>query len=179
MFSTVLINPDDADNNGRPDDQEVNCAQLFEGSEMPANTVCVNSSDSAGEVGKEPSTNVAAIDAFMALAPADIPDNLASVSDVEFMLRLISFKVTTANAGDTIQMIFHFSEPIPANFECWKWDPDNGWYDYPAHIVSASADRRSITMEYRDCDFGDLDGIANGVVIGSSRFWCGSCRWRR
>ncbi|MBW2487694.1 MAG: hypothetical protein JRE72_09750, partial [Deltaproteobacteria bacterium] len=48
---------------------------------------------------------------------------------------------------------------------CYKYDPINGWQDYSAHIVAISADRKSITLEYQDGGFGDLDGVENRVVI--------------
>ena len=106
----------------------------------------------------------------MSMDCADIPDSLEDVSDIELMMGCLSFKATTNNVGDTIQVVFHFSEPLPQNVECWKWDPVNGWYDHSGNIVSISADRMSITMEYEDGGLGDLDLLANAVVIDPAGF---------
>ena len=54
---------------------------------------------------------------------------------------------------------------MPPEAICYKYDPVNGWQNYHDHVVAISADRRSVTLEYKDGDFGDLDGVANKFVI--------------
>ena len=114
------------------------------------------------QVGIESSTNVVSIDALKSVDPQTIPENLQGV---ELLVGLISFKVEVVQPGDIVEIIFHSSEPMPLEAKCYKYDPINGWQDYSAHIVSISPDRKSITLAYKDGDFGDVDGVANKFVI--------------
>ena len=77
----------------------------------------------------------------------------------------MTFKAEVDQVGDIMEVTFHSSEPMPEAVKCYKYDPINGWQDYSAHVVSISPDRKSITLEYKDGDFGDLDGVANKLVI--------------
>jgi len=124
--------------------------------------VCVDTLTGNAQVGIESSTNVAGIDAFRSVDPQTIPENLQGVA---LLIGLMSFKVEVDQVGDIIEIIYHISEPMPADAKCYKYDPINGWQDYSAHVVSISPDRKSITLEYKDGDFGDLDGVANKFVI--------------
>ena len=132
-------------------------------------TDCVDSPDGTAMLGMQAGANVASIDGFSWLDAADIPDNLAGVSNIEVLMGLMSFKVTVIDPAQPIQITFHFSEALPEGVECWKWDPDTGWYKY-AHIVDISADRMSLTMEYQDGVLGDLDKLVNGVLIDPAGF---------
>ena len=162
-FSTIAQSEDDQDpQNGIPDDQEAECLGIFNPGEVPANTVCVNTMVGNAQVGIEGSTNVTSIQAFRSVDPQTIPENLQGV---ELLIGLISFKAEVDQVGDTMEIIYHSSEPIPAEAKCYKYDPINGWQDYSAHIVAISPDRKSIALEYKDGDFGDLDGVANKFVI--------------
>lgn len=161
-FSTIAQSEDDQDSVGIPDDQEADCLGIFEPGEMPPNTVCVNTLVGNAQVGIEPSTNVAAIQAFRSVDPQTVSENLHGV---ELFNGLISFKAEVNQVGDIIEIIYHSSEPMPPEAKCYKYDPINGWQDYSEHIVSISPDRKSITLEYKDGDFGDLDGVANKVIV--------------
>jgi len=162
-FSTIALSEDDQDpQNGIPDDQETDCSGIFDPDPEPLNTVCVNTLVSNAQVGIEGSTNVVSINAFRSVDPQTIPENL---KDVKLLIGLMSFKAEVDQVGDIIEITFHSSEPMPLEAKCYKYDPVNGWQDYSAHIVSISADRKSITLEYKDGDFGDLDGVANKFVI--------------
>jgi parallel beta-helix repeat protein len=167
-FSTIAQSEDDQDpQNGIPDDQEADCLGIFEPGEVPPNTVCVDTLVGNAQVGIESSTNVVSIDAFRSVDPQTIPENLQGV---ELLIGLMSFKAEVDQVGDTMEITYHSSIPMPIGVECYKYDPINGWQDYSAHIVSISADRKSITIEYKDGDFGDLDGVANKIVIDPSGF---------
>ena len=84
---------------------------------------------------------------------------------MELVIGLMSFKAEVDQIGDTIEIIYHTSEPMPPGAKCYRYDPINGWQDYSAHIVAISPDRKAITVEYQDGNFGDLDGVANKFVI--------------
>jgi hypothetical protein len=160
-FSTIAVSEEDQDQNGIPDDQEADCLAIFD-DEIPDNTVCVDTLVGNAQVGIEPSTSVVSIEAFQSIDPQDIPENLPGV---ELLFGLMGFKAEVANVGARMEMIFHSSVVLPPGVKCYKYFPDNGWQDYSAHIVAISGDRKSITVEYKDGDYGDLDGVANKFVI--------------
>ena len=162
-FLTIAQSEDDQNPpNGIPDDQEADCLGIFDPGEIPSDTVCVDTLVGNAQVGIEGSTNVANIKSFRSTDPQTIPENLQGV---ELLIGLMSFKAEVEQIGDIIEIIYHSSEPLPPEVKCYKYDPINGWQDYSAHIVSISPDRKSITVEYKDGDFGDLDGVANKFVI--------------
>jgi len=162
-FSTIAQSEDDQNpQNGVPDDQEVDCQGIFDPGGVPSNTVCVGTLVSNAQVGIEASTNVASIEAFRSVDPQAIPESLQGV---ELFVGLMSFKVEVDQPGDIVEIIFHSSETLPPGVKCYKYDPISGWQDYSAHIVSISPDGKSITLEYKDGDFGDLDGVANKFII--------------
>ncbi len=167
-FSTITMSEDDQNpQNGIPDDQEADCLGIFDPGEVPPNTVCVDTLVGNAQLGIEGSTNVTSIESFRSIDPQTIPENLQGV---KLLIGLMSFKAEVDRIGDTIDIIYHSSEPMPDGVKCYKYDPINGWQDYSAHIVSISADRKSITIEYKDGDWGDLDGVANKIVIDPSGF---------
>ncbi len=161
-FSTIAQSEDDENDNGIPDSQEADCLGIFDPGEIPPGTECVDALVGNAQVGIEGSTKVVSIDAFRSVDPQEIPENLQGV---ELLIGLMSFKAEVDQVGDTIEIIYHTSEPMPAGAKCYKYDPINGWQDYSAHIVAISPDRKSITLEYKDGDFGDLDGVANKFII--------------
>jgi hypothetical protein len=165
-FTTVDDSPEDNNpEDGIPDGQEADCLAIFDPDEVPQDTVCFNTVVGNAQIGMVGLNNVTSIEACGSVDPATIPEDLQGV---ELAMGLISFKAKCNQPGDIIEIIYYSSEPIPAGAKWYKYDPNNGWQDYSAHTVSISADRKSITVEYQDGGFGDLDGVANGVIIDPS-----------
>jgi subtilisin family serine protease len=165
-FTTLDASPEDNDPaDGIPDGQEADCLAIFDPDEVPQDTACFNAVVGNVQLGMQGSTNVASIEACGSVDPVTIPENLQGV---ELAMGLISFKAICNQVGDRIEINYYSSEPLPDGVKWYKYDPINGWQDYSAHIVSISPDRKSITVEYQDGGFGDLDGIANGVIIDPS-----------
>ncbi len=77
-------------------------------------------------------------------------------------LGLINFSALMANPGDTVELTFYFSEPIPEGAVWYKYDPAVGWYDFSDYVV-ISEDRMSLTIMAQDGGPGDADGEANGI----------------
>jgi hypothetical protein len=162
-FSTIEQHENDKDpQNGIPDDQEADCLGIFDPGEIPPNTVCVDTLVGNAQIGIEGSANVTRIQAFKSFDPQTIPQNLQGV---DLIAGLMSFRAEVDDAGDKIEIIYHISEPMPAEAECYKYDPINGWQNFSAHVVAISPDRKSITLEYKDGEFGDCDGVANKFII--------------
>jgi hypothetical protein len=165
-FTTVADSPEDSDpKDGIPDGQEADCLAIFDPDVVPQDTVCFNTVVGNAQIGMEGSNNVASIEACGSVDPATIPENLQGVA---LTMGLISFKAKCNQPGDIIEIIYYSSDPIPAGAKWYKYDPIDGWLDYSSHIVSISPDRKSITVEYQDGGFGDLDRVVNGVIIDPS-----------
>lgn len=162
-FSTIAMSENDQNpQNGIPDDQETDCLGIFDPGEVPPNTLCVDTLVGNAQIGIEGSTNVTSIKGFRSIDPQTIPENLQGV---ELLIGLMSFKAEVDQVGDTIEIIYHSSEPMPDGVKCYKYDPFDGWLDYSEHLIWISADKKSIAVEYKDGDFGDLDGATNKFVI--------------
>ena len=87
---------------------------------------------------------------------AGMPDNMP--------WGLINFRIEITTPGDTVQVTIYFEEPAPDGAVFYKYDPVAGWIDYSDHAVFA-ADRKSVTIDIQDGGFGDIDGVANGVIV--------------
>ena len=77
---------------------------------------------------------------------------------------LINFRIETTNPGDMVEVTIYLDKKAPADAVYYKYDPIDGWIDYSAHATFAS-DMKSVTIEIQDGGFGDLDGVANAVIV--------------
>ena len=74
--------------------------------------------------------------------------------------------IATANVGDTIEVIYHLSDTIPAGSSIYKWHPIDGWREHTNSEFLANG--TSVLIRITDGGDGDLDGVANGVVLDPS-----------
>jgi hypothetical protein len=171
-FTTVISDDADSDpENGIPDDQEVDdpTMDLDDDGTFDINQgdmKCVNTVTGGGQVGVKAGTNVVSVDAVKSVDPSTIPPTPGAPD--EFVLGLISFKVTTANAGDVAQVTLYFSEPIPTGARFFKYDSIKGLREYPfAAFGNTAAGNAYVTLQLRDGDpdFGDVDGLENRIII--------------
>jgi hypothetical protein len=175
----------DSDNNGIPDEQEVDTATDLDGDGTwdadQDNIKCVKAGDdkSLGISFTEPS-NVAAIESIS----AEPPDDSQMLSDTggnsdQFPFGLINFKLVMDQPGDSAEIKIYFSEPAPPDSRWFKYDPiEATWTDYSSQTVFSS-DWRSLTLYLEDGGEGDADGTANGIIVDPSgvalsSFWSGS-----
>ena len=80
---------------------------------------------------------------------------------------LVTFRVKTKKTDGTAEVTVYLSEPAPEDAKWYKYDPIDGWVDYSAH-ATFSKDRRSVTIELKDGDYGDLDHMVNGEILDPS-----------
>ncbi|NNL75527.1 MAG: hypothetical protein HKO68_04235 [Desulfobacterales bacterium] len=78
----------------------------------------------------------------------------------------MSFKAICNNVGDTIEVIYHLSGTISADSKIYKWDPINGWREHAD--VEFLPGGKSVLIRVTDGGDGDLDNVANAVVIDPS-----------
>lgn len=98
------------------------------------------------------------------------PDDISKVArPKEMPLGLFSVRLTVASAGDTADITIYFSQAAPANAVWYFYDSINGWTDYSSH-ATFSSDRKSVSLQLKDGDYGDSDGIANGIIVDPSGF---------
>jgi hypothetical protein len=170
-FTTIdVLASDDTNQNGVPDEQEITddtvdldedgTADILQGDMKCANTVVGDA-----QVAVKQGTNVTSVDSINSIDPATIADTENKPDGMP--LGLICFKLTVDNPGDIAQVTVYLSEPAPSGAKWYKHDPVNGWQDYSAD-ATFSGDRRSVTLELQDGDYGDCDGAANGYIVDPS-----------
>ena len=80
---------------------------------------------------------------------------------------LVDFEVKVDNPGDEINIIIYLPEAIPDGYRWFKYNTDDGWYDYSDHAtVNAAGDQIRLTLV--DGGIGDDDGNQNGVISDPS-----------
>ncbi len=164
-------NLDDLDENGIPDSLENETADLDQDGTPDMDQQDIRSLNTAvgnGQMG------VSIRDSATAYSIEEInsidPQTVSRAARPHSMpLGLFSFRLATNNPGETAETVIHFSEPAPENSSWLFYNPVSGWMDYSEH-ATFSQDRQSVTVELRDGDIGDMDGIANGVIVDPSGF---------
>jgi len=163
---TFTTGPDtsDLDQNGIPDDQEVQMDWDGDGvmdADVPS-VKAVNSDGITAPVGVEPGANILSIDALKSIDPVlagdtNRPENLP--------VGLIGLKARVADSDLPGYVTVYFSEPVPEGSKWYKYDSLNGWQEYGPAVFSP--DRLSVTLEFRDGDsaYGDVDGLKNGIIV--------------
>ncbi|MEJ2729360.1 MAG: choice-of-anchor Q domain-containing protein [Deltaproteobacteria bacterium] len=169
-FKTISMDENDQNQNGVPDDQEVDDPDLdLDNNGTPdmnqGDMKCVNTGGGIVQIGVKQGSNVTSIESLMWTDPDTVEDTQNKPDMVP--LGLVSFKIRVDNEGDTAEVTVYLSVPAPAGAKWYKYDVINGWQDYSAHAVF-SLDRRSVTLQFQDGGFGDTDGVANAIIIDPS-----------
>ncbi|HUT69840.1 MAG TPA: choice-of-anchor U domain-containing protein [Desulfatiglandales bacterium] len=173
-FTTIDASAsDDSDQNGVPDEQEItdDTVDLDDDGTpdmdqtITANMKCANTVIGDGQVAVKQGANVTSVDSIRSIDPTTIAETLNKPD--EMPLGLICFKLTVGNPGDVAEVTVYLSEPAASDAKWYKYDPVNGWQDYSAHALF-SADMKSVTLQLKDGDYGDCDGIGNGIIVDPS-----------
>jgi len=168
-FTTLVASVDDTDENGIPDDQEVDSTVDLDEDGTPDiyqdDIKSIHIAGKDAQMGVKISTNAASIEAITSIDTYDISET----EKIKYKMPLdaVSFKIIVENAGDTASVIIYLSGEVPANSRWYKYDLINGWQDYSDH-ATLSEDRKSVTLELKDGGFGDADGTENGIIIDPS-----------
>jgi|GEM_PF-3877736 len=169
-FETESAGGEDADSNGVPDDQQINSATLdLDQDGVPdmtqPNMRCLHAQKGNMDVGLKAGGNVSAIENLSWIDPATIADQANRPADLS--IGLLHFKVRTAAVGGQATLTVHLSSPAPPNARWYKYSPANGWQDFSA-FAAFSPDRKTVTLTLTDGGAGDLDGVANRIIIDPS-----------
>ena len=168
-FTVAQDSEGDENNNGIPDDQEIEDSDLdLDDNGVPdieqENMRCVHSGPSEMVICVQIPEDVISIDSLVWLDPNTIADQDNRPSAIPF--GLISFKLAVDTGAETEVTVF-LSETIPASTEWYKYDLIDGWHTYNDYAL-INASRTSVSLKLKDGDFGDGDGIENGVIIDPS-----------
>ncbi len=153
---------------GVPADQVVDDSVDLNGDGVPDNTqldVIMSVTTDGGTGSRQIGVSSASSDAIVASVESMDANSIAETKNrpSEFPFGLVNFKLTVKTPGDTATVIIYLSEPAPANARWYQYDPINGWQDYSTYAVF-SADRKSVTVEFKDGDYGDLDFTVNSEI---------------
>ena len=168
MFTTTPVS-DDSNSNGIPDSQELDPASQLDvdlnGDSIPdVNQLsdsykCLNTVVGNGQIAVEVSSGVT-IQRVESIDPNDISDTTSKPDSLP--LGLIGIKLTVA-PGAAIDVRVYLSESAPDNAKWYKYDSIGGWYEYLA--ATFSVDRKSLTLSLQDGSNGDVDSVANGLIV--------------
>ncbi len=172
---TTLVDSNDANSNGIPDNQEVENSVDVDGNgtsdvDEPENIKTIQASDGITQIGitrdEDSADEIQEIENVQAIDPSTISDNLNRPKNLSFELFAYRLRVTS---GATVNVKIHFSRAIPSESRYFMYNTLRGWWDYSNH-VTFHADGKSITVETKDGGYGDSDGIENGVIVDPGGF---------
>jgi hypothetical protein len=154
---------------GVPADQRVNDSVDLNADSIPDNQqpdviLAVNAADGSGskQIGISPIEADVVVESLMAVDMNTIDETANRPSDFPF--GLIDYRLKVNSSTGTARVTVYFSEPVPAGAAWYQYDSINGWQDYSLY-ATFSADGRSVTIELKDGDHGDLDHIVNGEIL--------------
>ena len=175
-YFTTLQNTSDLDENGVPDNQEVDPSVDLDGNGIPdadeINIISVRvkgKKDKLIGLGTQDASKAANIISLHSADPSDqqlYPEMTALPGMMPF--GLIDFKVLVETPGDQAELTVYFSQEAPPGSVWYKYDSvQNTWIEFYDYAV-LSPSRMSLTLYLQDGGPGDADGVANGVIVDPS-----------
>ena len=166
------IMADDANGNGIPDPQEIEPSLDLDEDGIPdsaqSDIKCVR------VVGESTLIGISVRDAESVQSIVAVSsDNMSDITSLtrtigqtdDFPFGLISFKLIVYQPGDEVTVTIHLSKAASQDGIWYKYNPvDDIWYDYSAY-AEFSEDRKKVYLTLTDGSIGDIDGIANGIII--------------
>ena len=158
-FTTAADAHADVNYNGVPDESEPLYSDLDNNgqndNEQPLMRV-VSSPDGQSLIGINGVEGVSRINCFTSADAESIPDEPRP----KLKYGLMVFSVVLKHPGDTAKIELLLPELPRLGAKWYKYDPVNGWYEFPVSI-----ENDAYVVEITDGGFGDADGVANGIVV--------------
>ena len=104
------------------------------------------------------------VECLECIDPASIPETEGRPDLKQMPFGLVNFRLGVPNPGETVRLTIYFSEPFRDPAGWYKYSALEGWLDFSEFAVF-SEDHRSVEIEIRDGGPGDIDGVANGVIV--------------
>lgn len=165
VFATAT-DLDDDNTNGIPDSQEVPVGEVIPGSDR-TDLKCFKAASGDMNLGVRVSGNGSAANLIGARAVSPDRLDIAASSNANLPIGLIGYKLEVAQPADTASMTIYFSDAIPANQD-WLYYKPAGYARI--HNSISTSDRKSVTLQLQDGGDGDMDGVANGIIVGLSGY---------
>jgi hypothetical protein len=168
-FAVAKGSEGDNNNNGIPDDQEIDDNDLdLDDNGVPdieqEDMRCVRFGWNEMVLCLQVPEDVMAVDSLKWIDPNTIADWDNRPLTLPF--GLISFKLAVHPGAETDVTLF-LSEAIPSDTEWYKYDLIDGWYTYTDYAW-INQSRTSVSLRLKDGDFGDGDGTENGIILDPS-----------
>jgi PKD repeat protein len=164
-FSTIATEPEDADDDGVDDGEEVDDPlSVFPGLD-PNNPLVlyVRAAEGDGFWALEGVENVADLIRLKAYTVGEAGVGLPP--NTTMPLGLIGYKLQTLNAGDEAKVRVHFNPAAAANSAWFAFLGVEGWQEFSGSTAVFGDGMASVMLTLQDGGFGDLDGIENGIII--------------
>lgn len=153
--------PEDANGDGVPDAQAVPPSEIGDSAEDGIRWLHTAGGDS--RVGVQLPAPEGTVTAARALHPDEISE---SAGRPEFLpLGLVAFRCEIAETGGTVSAVVHFTREIPSETGWVLADLLDDWQSWAADRVQFASDRKSVALTLTDGGSGDVDGVANGIVV--------------
>ena len=158
-FDTVARVNEDINSNGVPDEFEAITSDLdgngLNDNEQPLMRV-MNMHTGQGMLGMKAVDGVNSINHFTQIDPTSIFDSPRPV----LPYGLISLSVNLEQIGGTARFELYLPGLPDEDAPWYKYDPINGWYEYPVQVISGK-----YILEIEDGGRGDADGVVNGIIV--------------
>jgi hypothetical protein len=158
---TTPADPEDADGNGVPDAQAA--PDPATGNPWGTAFSWLYTASGNSRVGLEIPPDSGTVAAVRTLHPDDIPESPGRPDSLP--LGLLAFRCEGLAPGASLSATVHFTREIPADTGWVLADPLADWQSWPADRAAFNPDRTAITLTLADGGFGDVDGVANGVIV--------------
>jgi PKD repeat protein len=166
---TTITDVVDLDDDGIPDDQEVDdTVDLNEDGTPDNDQPDVIKSAHSAVAGKKPlgvckiAADVDGIVMLEPIHPSEILDKKNKPK--KFLYGLAAYRLQVPQQGGTVQVTVYYAEDISGANRYFLYDRVNGWQDYTQY-TTFNPDGRSLTVELKDGGHGDSDGVANGIIV--------------
>jgi len=162
IFRFTTTDPVQADGNGNgvPDELEPETSDLDadgqNDNDQPLMRVFTTNNE-GHQVGIKALEGVELINYFAPIDPYIIPD---TPGPENFPYGLLNLNLQLTSIGGTARIEIYLPEPPDTQYRWFKYDPVNGWYEYPVFVEGSN-----YILEITDGGFGDADNIANGIIV--------------
>ena len=163
IFQFTTADPVIADSNGNgvPDEIEPETSDLDadgqNDNDQPLMRVYATETE-GHQIGIKTVDGVDQINWFAPVDPTNLPDADSLPQELPYGLMNLNLKLI--EIGGKAKIEIYLPEPPDSKYRWLKFDPVNGWYEYPVFI-----EPNKYILEIVDGGFGDADGIANGFIV--------------
>ena len=161
-FFTTTPDFGDANINGVPDDQEVPVTSVIPGSDR-TDLKCFKAASGNMHIGVGVSDDGSAVSLIGAQSVSPDRLDIPASANANLHIGLIGYKIEVAQPADTASMTIYFANAIPGNID-WLYYTPSGYA--PIQNAISTSDRKSVTIQLQDGGDGDMDGVANGIIVG-------------